>query len=255
MAKTMIYGIHAIQTALEVDPENIKALWADTSQTNKRLAPLLALARQQGITVQSAKPKQLEKLAGNSRHQHIVADYHCESKLAEEDLFNLVAALKDKQTTPLLLMLDGVTDPHNLGACLRTAEGAGVQAVIVPKDNAVGLTPIVRKVASGAAERIPLITVTNLARTLDRLKELGLWVIGTSDKTDTQLYQQDLTLPLVLVMGAEGKGIRPLTAKQCDILLSLPMMGEVSSLNVSVATGVCLYEALRQRLKQAASTK
>jgi len=151
------------------------------------------------------------------------------------------------ETPPLILVLDGVTDPHNLGACLRTADAAGATAVIVPKDKSATLTPVVRKVACGAAEVIPLVAVTNLARTLEKLQQRGLWVVGTAGEAEQEIYQQDLTGPLVMIMGAEGKGMRRLTREHCDFLVKLPMSGSVSSLNVSVATGVCLFEAVRQR--------
>jgi 23S rRNA (guanosine2251-2'-O)-methyltransferase len=187
---------------------------------------------------------QLDKLAKSRKHQGIIAEYNAPKTWGDNELFDLLSELNEPA---LLLILDGVTDPHNLGACLRTAEAAGVQAVITTKDKAAGLTPVVRKVASGAAEIIPLIQVTNLARTLDTLKDAGIWIIGTSDHATENMYSQDLTGPIAFVMGAEGKGMRRLTEKQCDILANLPMAGEVSSLNISVATGVCLYEAVRQR--------
>ncbi len=155
--------------------------------------------------------------------------------------------LERTETPPLILVLDGVTDPHNLGACLRTADAAGATAVIVPKDKSATLTPVVRKVACGAAEVIPLVAVTNLARTLEKLQQRGLWVVGTAGEAEQEIYQQDLTGPLVMIMGAEGKGMRRLTREHCDFLVKLPMAGSVSSLNVSVATGVCLFEAVRQR--------
>lgn len=248
MAKSLIYGIHAIQTALEHDPHNIRNVWVDTSKQNKRLDTLIALAKKSGISIQTSKSKQLDRMANNTRHQGIVAEYNLQQSYHEDDLFNLIEKLQVQEQKPLILVLDGVTDPHNLGACMRTAEGAGAHAVVIPKDNSVGLTPTVRKVASGAAELIPLIPVTNIARTLDQLKQLGLWAVATSDKADATLFETDLDIPLVLIMGAEGKGIRPLTEKHSDILVKLPMMGQVSSLNVSVATGICLYEAVRQRL-------
>lgn len=244
MAKTTIHGIHAVQTAIDNDASNILQLWADTKSANQRLVPVLTAAKQKGLTVAHADAAQLEKIAKTRKHQNIVAEYSTPKSLTENDLWDLLTNL---QETPLLLVLDEVTDPHNLGACLRTSEAAGVHAIIAPRDNSASLTPTVRKVASGAAELVPFIQVTNLARTLQTLKEYGVWIIGTSDKASGDLYQQDLTLPMALVMGAEGKGMRRLTEKQCDLLLRLPMAGQVSSLNISVATGVCLYEAVRQR--------
>jgi len=159
----------------------------------------------------------------------------------------LEEVLERTETPPLILVLDGVTDPHNLGACLRTADAAGATAVVVPKDKSATLTPVVRKVACGAAEVIPLVAVTNLSRTLEKLQQRGLWVVGTAGEAEQEIYQQDLTGPLVMIMGAEGKGMRRLTREHCDFLVKLPMAGSVSSLNVSVATGVCLFEAVRQR--------
>ncbi|CAA6821585.1 MAG: 23S rRNA (guanosine-2'-O-) -methyltransferase rlmB (EC [uncultured Thiotrichaceae bacterium] len=244
MAKTTIHGIHAVQTAIENDPSNIIQLWADTKSHHQRLMPVLELAQKKGMSVAYADGAQLEKLAKTRKHQNIVAEYTVPKNLTENDLWDLLANL---QETPFLLILDEVTDPHNLGACLRTCEAAGVHAVVAPRDNAVGLTPTARKVASGAAELVPFIQVTNLARTLQTLKDHGVWILGTSDKARGDLFQQDLTMPVALVMGAEGKGMRRLTEKHCDILLSIPMAGQISSLNISVATGVCLYEAVRQR--------
>jgi 23S rRNA (guanosine2251-2'-O)-methyltransferase len=181
----------------------------------------------------------------------VVAEYNAPANYNEDDLLALLESnetqKQTKEQTPLLLVLDGITDPHNLGACLRTAEGAGVVAVIAPKDNAVGLTPAARKVASGAAETVPFVQVTNLVRTIEKLKKLGIWFIGTSDKATGDLYTQNFKAPTAIVMGAEGKGLRRLTEEHCDELISIPMAGKVSSLNVSVATGVCLYEVVRQR--------
>lgn len=249
MSTTTIHGIHAIQTALENDASHVLQLWANTQQPNKRLHAIFSLAKKAGIPVQHANTEQLQKLCKTPKHQNIVARYQMPETLTESALEDL---LVDLQEPALLLVLDGVTDPHNLGACLRTAEAAGVHAVIIPRDKSVGLTPTVRKVASGAAELVPLVQVTNLARTLESLKAAGVWIMGTSDKAECDVYAQDLTLPLALVMGAEGTGIRRLTEKHCDFLLSLPMAGKISSLNISVATGVCLYEAVRQRRQQGA---
>jgi 23S rRNA (guanosine2251-2'-O)-methyltransferase len=177
------------------------------------------------------------------KHEH--TDWNATVGVREEaDLFRV---LENRTVPPFLLVLDNVQDPHNLGACLRVADGAGVQAVIVPKDRSVGLTDTVRTVACGAAEHVPLIQVVNLARTLDQLKDAGIWTVGTTDRTEQSIYQVDLTGPLALVMGSEGTGLRRLTAEKCDFLVSIPMFGSVSSLNVSVATGICLYEAVRQR--------
>ena len=181
----------------------------------------------------------------HSSRTHRHTDYTVDPSVRDEAfLFEL---LRGSRSPAFLLILDNVQDPHNLGACLRTADGAGVQAVVIPKDRSVHLTPAVRTVACGAAEHVPLIEVTNLARLLDQLKEAGVWLVGTADKAPKSIYEIDLTGPLALVMGSEGKGLRRLTAEKCDFLASIPMQGSVSSLNVSVATGVCLYEAVRQR--------
>jgi 23S rRNA (guanosine2251-2'-O)-methyltransferase len=244
MAKSIICGIHAVESALRNDADNLGQIWLDKRSRNDRLKKLVQTAEGQGLRLLPADPEKLDKLAGNNRHQGIVAEYFKLKSWTENDLYDLLDGLEE---TPFLLVLDGVTDPHNLGACLRTAEGAGIHAVIAPKDNAASITPTVRKVASGAAEIVPFIPVTNLARTLDTLKERGIWLTGTSDKATQHLYQADLKGPMALVMGAEGAGIRRLTEERCDYLVSIPMQGQVSSLNVSVATGVCLYEALRQR--------
>lgn len=244
MAKSTIYGIHAVETALRNDAENLGQIWLDKRSRNDRLKKLEKLAAESGAHLIPTDPDRLDKMAGHNRHQGVVADYYKLKSYTENDLYDLLDALEE---TPFLLVLDGVTDPHNLGACLRTAEGAGIQAVIAPKDNAASITPTVRKVASGAAEVIPFIPVTNLARTMDTLKERGIWLTGTSDKATQNIYQANLKGPMALVMGAEGAGIRRLTEERCDFLVSIPMKGQVSSLNVSVATGVCLYEALRQR--------
>lgn len=244
MAKSIICGIHAVESALRNDAENLGQIWLDKRSRNDRLKKLIQMAEESGLRLLAADPDKLDKIAGNNRHQGIVAEYFKLKSYTENDLYDLLDALEE---TPFLLVLDGVTDPHNLGACLRTAEGAGVHAVIAPKDNAASITPTVRKVASGAAEVVPFIAVTNLARTLDTLKERGIWLTGTSDKAKQTIYQADLKGPVAIVMGAEGAGIRRLTEERCDFLVSIPMKGQVSSLNVSVATGVCLFEALRQR--------
>ncbi len=244
MSKSIICGIHAVESALRNDPENIGQIWLEKNSRNDRLKKLLQLVEENGLRITTQPAEKLDKMAGNNRHQGIVAEYFKLKSWTENDLYDLLDGLEE---TPFLLVLDGVTDPHNLGACLRTAEGAGVHAVIAPKDNAASITPTVRKVASGAAEVVPFIPVTNLARTLDMLKERGIWLTGTSDKAKQTLYQADLKGAIALVMGAEGAGIRRLTEERCDYLISIPMQGQVSSLNVSVATGVCLYEALRQR--------
>lgn len=244
MSKSIICGFHAVESALRNDAANIGQIWLDKKSRNDRLKKLTQMVEESGLNIAAVDPDKLDKLAGNNRHQGIVAEYYKLKSYTENDLYDLLDRLQDP---PFLLILDGVTDPHNLGACLRTAEGAGVHAVIAPKDNAASITPTVRKVASGAAEIVPFVPVINLARTMDLLKERGIWLTGTSDKAKQTLYQADLKGPMALVMGAEGAGIRRLTEERCDFLISIPMAGQVSSLNVSVATGVCLYEAHRQR--------
>jgi len=239
-----IIGLHAVEAAVRNDPGRVERVYFKKSRQDKRLGKVLALAAQQNIPADQLDDKALNQKAGSSHHQGVIALYRGCAALDEDDLFSLLDRLKKP---PFLLVLDGVTDPHNLGACLRTADAAGINAIIAPKDKAVGLTPSARKVASGAADTVPFIQVTNLARTLDKLKTEGIWLVGTSDVADKTLYEQDLTGPLVLLMGAEGKGLRRLTQERCDYLVSLPMLGQVESLNISVATGVCLYEALRQR--------
>jgi len=242
--KTLITGIHAVESALKNDADNITQVWIAENKRNQRVKELINHAQKRGLIAHRSDPASLDKLAKTHQHQGVVAEYNAPKSFQEDDLFDILEKIEG---TPLLLVLDGVTDPHNLGACLRTAEGAGVNAVIAPKDNAVGLTPAARKVASGAAETVPFIQVTNLVRTIEKLKKEGIWFIGTSDKSTGDLYTYDFKTPSAIVMGAEGKGLRRLTEEHCDTLISIPMAGQVSSLNVSVATGVCLYEVVRQR--------
>ncbi len=240
-----VYGLHAVQALLQREPEMVSRLWLEHSRRDAKAKKLLQLAEQAGIKPERVQREVLDKLVGaQANHQGVVAQSRASTAGNEQDLKQLLQQLDDP---PFLLILDGVQDPHNLGACLRTADAAGVHAVIAPKDKASGLTAVVRKVACGAAETVPFIQVTNLARTLRELQQAGIWLIGTSLDTDQTLYQADLTGPLALVLGAEGKGLRRLTAEHCDVLVKLPMLGTVQSLNVSVTTGICLYEAIRQR--------
>lgn len=241
--RTLIYGIHAVQSVLARYPERIKQVFIQASRDDERVMAVVNLAKTHGLSVQQCERATLDAMSSKGQHQGVVADINGNSLWQESDLKSLLASVD----MPLILALDGVTDPHNLGACLRVANGAGVHAVIAPKDNSASLTAVARKVASGAGDVTPFIQVSNLSRTLQALKEQGLWVIGLADKEDASLYEADLNAPLVLVMGAEGKGIRRLTREQCDQIASLPMLGNVSSLNVSVAAGVCLYECVRQR--------
>ncbi len=249
----VIYGIHTVQMVLTHNPERIRNIVIDAARLDVRMQTLLAAAQAAGIQVQKVSKEELHKQAGDVTHQGVVAQVvprEIEGENALEDLLDRL------QVPPFLLALDGVTDPHNLGACLRTADAAGVHGVIVPKDRACGLTATVRKVACGAAEIIPFIQVTNLARTLRALKERNIWCVGLDAGANQSLYQLDLQGPLVIVMGAEGSGLRQLTRELMDYLGQLPMEGAVSSLNVSVSTGIALYEALRQRtVAQIASRK
>lgn len=239
------YGIHAVDVILRRSPERIIALSIQSDRNDKRIQGLLSLAQNQGVAVDRVTKADLDAMVAE-RHQGVVAvikPKKAESGVSERDLTSYLKGID----CPLVLVLDGVTDPHNLGACLRSADAAGVAAVIVPKDNSAELNAVARKVASGAADEIPLVRVTNLVRTLRSLKELGIWIVGTTGEADTLVYDQDLSIPTALVMGAEGPGMRRLTTEDCDFLVKLPMAGDVSSLNVSVATGICLFEAVRQR--------
>ncbi len=245
-ATQRIGGLHSVRAALGHGAGQVAGLWYDRKRRDRRLSQLLSHAREIGIDPQPVDRTTLDQLLPGINHQGVVAETLIPSAQGEGALDELLTHLGD--TPPFLLVLDGVTDPHNLGACLRTADAAGVQAVIAPRDRAVGLTPVACKVASGAAEHVPFIQVTNLARTLKRLRDAyGIWLVGTSGEADTVLYDTELKGPLALVMGAEGKGMRRLTREACDRLVRLPMAGVVESLNVSVATGVCLFEAVRQR--------
>ncbi|WP_110973294.1 MULTISPECIES: 23S rRNA (guanosine(2251)-2'-O)-methyltransferase RlmB [Pseudomonas] len=238
-----IYGVHAVEALLRHHPKRVKQIWLSEGRSEPRIQALLALAADNRVAVGQAERRELDAWV-EGVHQGVVAEVSPSQVWGEAMLEEL---LERTETVPLLLVLDGVTDPHNLGACLRTADAAGALAVIVPKDKSATLTAAVRKVACGAAEVMPLVAVTNLARTLEKLQQRGLWVVGTAGEAEQELYQQDMTGPTVLVMGAEGKGMRRLTREHCDFLVKLPMAGSVSSLNVSVATGVCLFEAVRQR--------
>lgn len=238
-----VYGVHAVEALLRHHPKRVKQLWLAESRQAPRIQPMLELAAQHRVPVGHKERQELDEWA-EGVHQGVVAEVSPSQVWGENMLDEL---LERSESVPLLLVLDGVTDPHNLGACLRTADAAGAQAVIVPKDKSATLNATVRKVACGAAEVIPLVAVTNLARTLEKLQKKGLWVVGTAGEAEQELYQLDMTGPTVLVMGAEGKGMRRLTREHCDYLVKLPMGGSVSSLNVSVATGVCLFEAVRQR--------
>lgn len=238
----VLFGFHAVGVRLKTAPRSILEIYADPTRKDARMRQFLARAQEAGVRVVEADGMRLAKLAGSHGHQGVAA--RVEAIPQAHSLDDLLDSLSQP---PLLLVLDGVTDPHNLGACLRVADGAGAHAVIAPKDHAVGVNATVAKVASGAAETVPYFMVTNLARTLGELKERNIWCIGTSDDAPKTVYQADLKGPVALVLGAEGQGMRQLTRKTCDELVAIPMRGAVESLNVSVASGVCLYEALRQR--------
>ena len=244
MAGPVAYGIHAVRVLLDRHPQRVRRVLLAGSRDGGRLAEIRTLAQRAGVQVASADDAQLDKLAEGERHQGVVAEV---LPRAGDPETQLEEALEAAGPAPLLLVLDGVQDPHNLGACLRSADAAGVAAVIVPRDRAAGLTPVVRKVAAGAAETVPLVSVVNLARTLRDLKDRDIWLVGTDDAADKTLYEADLKGPLALVMGSEAEGMRRLTRECCDQLVSIPMAGAVESLNVSVATGVALFEAVRQR--------
>ncbi|MBH1985746.1 MAG: 23S rRNA (guanosine(2251)-2'-O)-methyltransferase RlmB [Burkholderiales bacterium] len=243
MSLKLLFGFHAVTVRLKVAPHSIRELHVDATRRDQRMKQFLAKAEEAGVRVIDSDDNRLQQLAGTHRHQGVVAKVE-----ALQQARSLDDLLDELSEPPLLLVLDGITDPHNLGACLRVADGAGAHAVIAPKDHAVGVNATVAKVASGAAETMPYFMVTNLARTLGELKERDIWVIGTSDDAPRSLYQADFKVASALVLGAEGDGMRQLTRKHCDELISIPMMGSVESLNVSVASGVCLYEARRQRL-------
>jgi len=238
-----IYGMHSVLALLKTDPGRISELRVVRNRHDQRLGKIKALAEQHQIPTMSTSREELENLTSGN-HQGVAV--LCSKGEVHDERF-LINLLEKLEHPPLMLVLDGITDPHNLGACLRTADASGVDAVIAPKDKSVGINSTVRKVACGAAESVPFVVVTNLARMLKTLQDAGLWVVGTTGDANTDIYSADLKGPLALVMGAEGSGMRRLTREHCDVLITLPMAGTVSSLNVSVAAGVCLYEAVRQR--------
>ncbi|HXD04853.1 MAG TPA: 23S rRNA (guanosine(2251)-2'-O)-methyltransferase RlmB [Burkholderiaceae bacterium] len=238
----ILFGFHAVTVRLKTAPQSIQELYVDSARRDQRMRQFIDRAKEAGVRLLDSDELRLQALAGTHRHQGVVAKV--QPLPQTHSLDDLLDAIEGPA---LLLVLDGVTDPHNLGACLRVADGAGAHAVIAPKDHAVGLNATVSKVASGAAETVPYLMVTNLARTLGELKERDIWVMGTAEDAPRTLYEADLKVPLALVLGAEGSGMRQLTRRHCDELVSIPMSGAVQSLNVSVASGVCLYEAMRQR--------
>ena len=241
----VLFGFHAVGVRLKTAPRSIIEIYFDPTRRDARMRQFIERVRSAGVRLIEADGPRLAKLAGSHGHQGVAARVEPLAQVTSLD--ELLEQVEARGDVPLLLVLDGITDPHNLGACLRVADGAGAHAVIAPKDHAAGINATVAKVASGAAETMPYFMVTNLARTLGELKERNIWIIGTSDDAPKTLYQVDLKGPVALVLGAEGDGMRQLTRKTCDELVGIPMKGAVESLNVSVASGVCLYEALRQR--------
>lgn len=242
MSNQVLYGFHAVTVRLKTAPQSIVEVHLDAARRDARMRQFAERLAEAGVKRIDSDDARLTGLAGNPRHQGVVA------RVKPVALSHSLDDVLDAAAAPaLVLVLDGVTDPHNLGACLRVADGAGAQAVVAPKDHAVGINATVAKVASGAAETVPYLMVTNLARTLNELKERDITIVGTSDDAEATLYDIDLRGPVALVLGAEGAGMRQLTRKTCDRLVRIPMAGAVESLNVSVAAGVCLYEALRQR--------
>ncbi len=248
MSRTQyITGLRSVEQLLTGDTAEVRQLYAEYQTANPRVQAIITTARQAGIDIQPANRARLTQICGESRHQGVVAEIRRSTMLDEASLRTMVEERLESGDDLLLLLLDGVQDPHNLGACMRTADAAGVAAVVVPRHGAAGLGPTVSKVAAGAAEEIPFAAVGNLGRVMAWLGDYGVRCIGTSDKADSSLFETDLSGPLALVMGREHTGLARGIADRCDSLVSLPMHGSVSSLNVSVATGICLYEILRQR--------
>ena len=243
MKSKMIFGFHAVTARLRHEASSVDEIYIDAGRHDRRMQELVRAAQAANVRIIQADDQRLNNMVGTRRHQGVVA------KAGELSLARNLDELLDAIVgPPLLLVLDGITDPHNLGACLRVADGAGAHAVIAPKDRAVGLNATAAKVASGAAETVPYITVTNLARAMRELKERDIWLIGTTEDAEKSLYEADFFGPAALVMGSEGEGMRRLTRETCDVLVSVPMFGSVESLNVSVTSGICLYEARRQRI-------
>lgn len=246
MPEEVLTGIHAVSAVLTLNPGRVLQIYANEKRRNARLEPILQLVKEHDLPLKEVSRDKLDRLADNQIHQGIIARCEMLPARAEAELLWDVKALDHPA---MLLVLDGVQDPHNLGACVRTLNSAGGDGIIIPKDRSAPITSVVHKTASGAMETTPVYTVTNLSRILQQLKEeCGLWIFGTSDKAENTLYQADFTVAFALVLGAEGKGMRRLVTEHCDELLTIPMKGSVSSLNVSVAAGVCCYEALRQRV-------
>ncbi|WP_301117978.1 23S rRNA (guanosine(2251)-2'-O)-methyltransferase RlmB [Pusillimonas sp. (ex Stolz et al. 2005)] len=241
----VLAGFHAVTARLRHAPATIRQLYVEASRRDKRMQTLIEQARQANVRVHPVESARLDGLARGTKHQGVVA--LADANTLATDIDEVLDALEQKGEAPLLLLLDGVTDPHNLGACLRTADAAGVHAVVAPRDRAVGVGTTVQRVACGAADTVPYIMVTNLARTMRELKQRGLWLVGTDDQATDSIHSIDARRPMAWVMGAEGEGMRRLTRETCDELVTIPMLGAVESLNVSVASAVCLYETVRQR--------
>jgi 23S rRNA (guanosine2251-2'-O)-methyltransferase len=246
VSKQYVFGIHAVTALIEKHPERIIRLLAAEERGDKKMAALLKLARRQGVDIGEASHAELDNLTGGGNHQGIAAFCAKARTYTESDLASMLEDLKEPA---FFLILDGVQDPHNLGACFRSADAAGVHAIIAPRDNAVSITPVVSKVACGAAETVPFIQVTNLARTMDVLKDLGIWIYGAAGEATDTIHKTDFKGSVAVVLGAEGEGLRRLTRDKCDGLIKIPMRGTVESLNVSVATGVILFEVVRQRTR------
>jgi 23S rRNA (guanosine2251-2'-O)-methyltransferase len=241
--KIYIFGLHAVQAVLQNQPERAQRLCVQKERRDQKIETLMVLAKSLNIPIESMPRQELDRMTQDANHQGVLVFCEKLRSYAESDLKGLLQNI----TKPLVLILDSVQDPHNLGACFRSADAAGVHAIIAPKDKSVGITPVVSKVASGATETIPFVQVTNLVRAIEKLKELGIWIYGAAGDATQTIYQTDLTGPAAIVLGAEGEGLRRLTREHCDVLVKIPMLGSVSSLNVSVATGVILFEVLRQR--------
>lgn len=244
MSERILFGFHAIQSRMRQHASSIQEILIDRERVDPRMKDLLKLAEASDVRVMQVERARLDGMAGNGRHQGVIARV-VDTPMPYKDIHDILES--DLKEPPFFLILDGVEDPHNLGACLRVADAMGVHAVIAPKDRAVGLNATVRKVASGAAETVPFIAVTNLARTIRELKDAGVFVVGTTMDSPNTLFNTKLDGPIAIVLGAEGDGLRRLTAETCDTLVTIPMFGSVESLNVSVASGMCLYEARRQR--------
>ena len=242
--QALVHGLHAVRWLLQRHPERVRQVWMQKGRDDARATQIITLAGRAGIAVQTAEARTLDTMTATASHQGVVAAVVPSAPWNDAHLQDYLTTV---QEPALLLLLDGVQDPHNLGACLRTADACGAHAVIVPRDRAVGLNATVRKVAAGAAETVPLVAVTNLARTMRALKEQGIWLLGAAADAQQRSYDTELTGPVGIVLGGEGEGLRRLTRESCDVLVSLPMAGAIESLNVSVATGMILYEAVRQR--------